>query len=185
MSYFKTRNLLLVLAVCLALFLAVVIALRFHPEDSLPAVVKALPEGVDVSLRDIDYTQVEEGHARWRLVAQQAERQSASGLMVLDSPSLSFYDEKGGVESSVEAERGEVSDDYQKVGLHGDVVLKNSGGYTVYTDQLDYDHAQQVVTTAAHVRLVADGVSLEGSGLVLDLKQERMRLNADVKGSLE
>lgn len=185
MSYFKTRNLLLVLAVCLALFLAAVIALRFHPEDPLPAVIKALPEGIDVSLRDIDYTQVEEGHARWRLVAQQAERQSASGTMVLESPSLSFYDDKGVIESSLEAKRGEVSDDYQKVGLRGDVVLKNSDGYTVYTDQLDYDHARQVATTAAHVLLVADGVSLEGTGLVLDVKQERMHLNADVKGSLE
>ncbi len=185
MSYFKPRNLLLVLALGLALVLLVVIALRYSPESQLQTIVKALPKGVDVSLQDIDYTHIENGKASWRLVAQQVERRSAEGVLRISIPQLSFYDEQGDLKGSLRADKGEVSDDYQNVRLLGDVVLKNTSNYTLYTDHLDYDHTTQVAATDAHVRLVADGVHLEGTGLVFYLKQERLLLNADVKGSLD
>jgi LPS export ABC transporter protein LptC len=54
----------------------------------------------------------------------------------------------------------------------------------MYTDHLDYDHTTQTATTDDHVRLVADGLRLQGTGLVFYLKQERLQLNADVKGVL-
>lgn len=185
MSYFKPRNLLLVLALSLALVLLAVIVLRYHPGSQLQSIVKALPEGIDVSLQDIDYTHIENGKSRWRLVAQQVEQQSASGVLEIISPQLSFYDESGETKGSLRASRGEVSNDYQNVRLRDDVVLKTSSGYTLYTDLLDYDHATQVAKTDAHVRLVADGLHLEGTGLLFYLKQERLHLNADVKGSLD
>ena len=183
-KFTKPRNLLLILALGLALALLVVISLRYRPEAQLQALVKALPEGVDVSLQDIDYTHIEEGRARWRLVAQQVERKSASGILGLISPQLNFYDDQGETKGSLQAGRGEVSEDYQEVKLRDNVILKNSAGYTLYTDRLDYDHTTQTATTDDHVRLVADGLRLQGTGLVFYLKQERLQLNADVKGVL-
>lgn len=185
MSYFKPRNLLLVLALGLALTLLVVIALRYRPGNQLQTIVKALPDGIDVSLQDLDYTHIENGKARWRLVAKQVERKSSSGVMGVSSPHLSFYDEDGKLEGSLQAGNGEVSDDYQHVSLREDVVLKNSDGYTLYTDYLDYDHATQTATTDAHVRLVGDDMRLEGTGLIFNLRQKHLSLNADVKGSFD
>jgi len=182
MSYFKPRNLLLVLALGLALTLLVVIALRYRPGNQLQTIVKALPEGIDVSLQDIDYTHIENGKARWRLVAKQVERKASSGVMGVSSPHLSFYDKEGEPEGSLQAGNGEVSNDYQNVSLREDVVLKNSDGYTLYTDHLDYDHATQTATTDARVRLVGDDMHLEGTGLAFNLRQERLSLKADVKG---
>jgi len=185
MSYFKPRNLLLVLALGLALVLLAVISLRYRTENQLQSLVDALPKGIDVALQDIDYTHIEDGNARWRLVAQQVERQSASGVLGLVAPQLRFYDEQGESKGFLQAGNGEVSDDYQQVRLRDDVVLKSSAGYTLYTDSLDYDHTTQQATTDAHVRMVADGMHLEGNGLVFYLQQERLLLNADVKGSIE
>lgn len=185
MSYFKPRNLLLVLALGLALVLLAVITLRYRTEGQLQSLIEALPEGIDVSLQDIDYTHIEEGKARWHLVAQQAERQSGSGMFGLVAPQLTFYDEQGKQKGSLRAGRGEVSDDYQQVRLRGDVVLKNFSGYTLYTDSLDYDHTTQMATTDEPVRIVADGMNLQGTGLVYSLKQERLQLKAGVEGSLD
>lgn len=182
MSYFKPRNLLLVIALGLALALLAVIALRYNPGSQLQTVAKALPEGVDVTLQDIDYTHIEDGLARWRLVARQVERRSDSGVLGLIEPQLSFYDEQGETKGSVQAGKGEVSDDYLRVSLSDHVVLKNSSDYTVYTDKLDYDHTTQMVTTDEHVRLVADGLDLQGTGLVFYQKLELLHLNGDVKG---
>jgi len=185
MSYFKPRNLLLVLALGLALVLLAVISLRYRAESQLQSLVDALPKGIDIALQDIDYTHIEDGNPRWRLVAQQVERQSASGVLGLVAPQLEFYDEQGESKGFLQAGKGEVSDDYQQVRLRVDVVLKSSAGYTLYTDSLDYDHTTQQATTDAHVRMVADGMHLEGDGLVFYLQQERLLLNADVKGSIE
>lgn len=183
MSYFKPRNFLLVLALTLALVLLVVIAMRYRPENQLQKVLNALPEGIDVALQDIDYTHIENGQARWRLVAPQVERLSGSGVLGLSNPQLSFYDEQGDPQGSLQAGKGEVSSDYQKVKLRDEVVLKSATGYTLYTDHLDYDHATQMATTDAHVLLVADGVHLEGTGLTFHSQQKLLNLKADVKGS--
>ncbi len=185
MSYLKPRNLLLVLALGLALVLLAVIVLRYRTESLLQPLVEALPKGIDVSLQDIDYTHLEDGRARWRLVAQQVERQSESGILGLVAPQLSFYDEQGEQKGSLQAGKGEVSDDYQQVRLRGDVVLKNFAGYTLYTESLDYDHTVQIATTDESVLIVADGMNLKGTGLVYFLKQERLQLKADVEGSLD
>jgi LPS export ABC transporter protein LptC len=185
MSYFKPRNLLLVMALALALILLAVIGLRYRPASQLQTMVKALPKGVDVSMQDIDYTHLEEGQARWRLVARQVARQAETGVLAVNRPRMSFYDAQGESAGSLEADQGEVSDDYQKVRLSGHVVLKNPDGYTLYTDHLDYDQASKTATTDAHVQLVGEGVQLEGTGLVFNVPKRVLHLRADVKGSFD
>jgi LPS export ABC transporter protein LptC len=185
MSYFKPRNLLLVLALALALILLAVIGLRYRPASQLQTVVKALPKGVDVSMQDIDYTHLEEGQARWRLVASQVVRQAETGRLAVNRPRMSFYDAQGEPSGSLEADQGEVSDDYQRVRLIGHVVLRNPDGYTLYTDHLDYDQDSQTATSDAHVQLVGEGVQLEGTGLVFNVPKRLLNLSADVRGSLD
>lgn len=185
MSYLKPRNLLLVMALGLALVLLAVIALRYRPGSQLQSLVESLPQGVDVSMQDIDYTHIEEGRPRWRLVAEQVERQAATGLLGVGSPQMSFYDPEGELSGTLQAGEGEVSDDYRKVLLRGDVILQNSAGYTLYTDHLDYDQSTQTATTDAYVRLVGNGLNLEGTGLAFHVQQQRLNLHADVKGTLD
>jgi len=185
MSYFKSRNLLLVLALAFALALLVVIIVRYKPEDQLQSVVKALPEGVDVSLEDIDYTHIEGGVARWRLVASQVARQADSKVMKVKNPSLDFYDDQGKKNGELKALSGDVTDDYQKVFLHGNVVLKNSDGNTLYADELDYDQKMQIATTDTPVRLVADGMTMNGTGMVYKVAEKRLILKSKVNGVIE
>lgn len=185
MSYFKPRNLLLVLALVLALVLLVVIVLRFQPESQLQTVVKALPEGVDVSLEDIDYTHIEGGVARWRLVAKAVKRQADSKTIAVNAPELDFFNELGEANGTLRANTGEVSDDYQDVFLRGNVVLKNPDGYTLYTDSLDYGHNKQVAKTSEHVRLVADGMTMEGVGMVYRVPEKLLILKSRVSGIID
>jgi LPS export ABC transporter protein LptC len=185
MSYFRPRNLLLVLALILAVILLAVIAMRYRPENNLRTIVKALPEGIDVSLQDIDYTHIEEGRARWRLVATQVERQAKSSILVVNSPQMTFYDEQREVRGSLQAVTGEVSEDYRKVQLNDEVVLKNTSGYTLYTDRLTYDHDTQTATTDALVRLESKGLHLQGRGLVFHVQTKQLQLKEQVEGVFE
>lgn len=185
MSYFKPRNLLLVLAVVLALVLLVFVAVQHKPESQLQTLAKSMPEGVDVALQDIDYTHIEGGQARWRLVAQKVEHRMGSDLLSIEKPQLSFFDEQGEIAGAMQSGQGTVSENYQKVQLFEDVVLQNASGYTLYTDRLDYDNASQVAQTDAHVRIEAKGMKLEGAGMVFNVQKKTMQLHADVKGYLE
>jgi len=185
MSYFRPRNLLLVLALILAVILLAVIAMRYRPESNLRTMVKALPEGIDVSLQDIDYTHIEDGRARWRLVAQQVERQAKSSTLVVSSPHMTFYDEQGEVKGSLQAASGKVSEDYRKVQLNDEVILKNPSGYTLFADRLRYDHDTQTATTDSLVRLESKGLHLEGRGLIFHVQTKRLQLNEQVEGVFE
>ena len=185
MSYFRPRNFLLVLAMALAVILLAMIVMRYRPENNLQTIVKALPEGVDVSLQDIDYTHIEEGRARWRLVALQVERQAKTSTLVISSPRMSFYDEQGEITGSLQAVTGAVSEDYRVVRLNDQVVLQNTSGYTLSTDRLTYDHDTQRVTTDSLVRFESNGLYLEGRGLIFHLQIKKLELNEQVRGVFE
>jgi len=173
------------MALILAVILLAVIAMRYRPEDNLRTIVKALPEGVDVSLQDIDYTHIEDGRARWRLVAQQVERQAKSSTLVVNRPQVTFYDEQGEIKGSLQALSGEVSEDYRNVQLNDEVVLENMSGYTLLTDRLKYDHDTQTATTDSLVRLESKGLHLEGRGLVFHVQTKQLQLNEQVEGIFE
>ena len=117
--------------------------------------------------------------------ASQVERRANSGSLNVDNPQMSFYDERGESKGSLQADRGVISDDYQKIGLRGDVILKNSAGYTLYTDSLDYDQSTQTATSDASVRLAGDGINVEGMGLVLYPHEDRFLLSGNVRASFE
>jgi LPS export ABC transporter protein LptC len=181
----KPRNLLLVLAVAIAVILLVVISKRYRPEDQLQAVIKALPEGIDVSLEEIDYTHIEGGVARWRLVAHEVTRQADTQIMLVKNPLLEFFNDQGTPDGELQASTGKISDDYQQVDLKGDVVLKRADGYTLYTDRLEYDHKKQVAKTNAPVRLVSDKMTMNGTGMTYRVAKRRLVLNSAVNGIID
>jgi LPS export ABC transporter protein LptC len=169
----------------LALALLALITTRYSPESQLEAVVQSLPKGIDVALEDIDYTHVENGQARWRLLSNQVERKAASGNLELAAPELKFFDEQGEPAGSIRSQWGEVSSDYQVVKLRGDVFFQHVGGYTVETESMDYDHSMQKLTTTLHVLMTAEGMRLEGNGMTLYLQEKQLELASDVEGFLD
>lgn len=185
MSYFRARNLLLVFALVLAAGLAVTITLRVQPEAVIKTAVESLPEGVDLALKDIDYTHVQEGIARWRLKAEQVEHQSSDKLLLVRKPHLDFYDEEGELQGTLVAEAGQVTSAYDHVVVNGEVVLESVHGYTFFTKTLEYDHKRQRVTTDDPVKLLGEGVMVTGKGLNLNLVTRKLIIRADVDALFE
>ncbi|MDH3998296.1 MAG: LPS export ABC transporter periplasmic protein LptC [Desulfuromonadales bacterium] len=181
---FKSRNILLISALLLALALALVIAAKFNPETQLERVVKALPQGIDVALQDIDYTHVENGVPRWRLVARQVEHDSSSRFLSVNAPQLTFFSDQGESQGALTAETAQLSQDYQVVELSGQVVLENVSGYTLYTEALTYDHRASEARTDAPVRMVSEQLEVQGQGLLFDLEKRQLSLLSQVSGRL-
>jgi LPS export ABC transporter protein LptC len=185
MTLFKARNLLLLLALLVVAGLSAIVALRYRPPVEITRVAKALPEGVDLALKDIDYTHSEGGVARWRLVARQVAHRDSDRLMTVSDLHLTFYDERGVEQGTMRARTGQVNADFSSVEVNDQVEVASRSGYTLHTDRLVYTQADRTIRTESPVKLIADGLKLDGVGMDLDLQTLRMRVHSRVHATLQ
>ena len=185
MTLFKSRHLLLVLAVVLAGVLAIIVAVRYRPPLDTAKLVKALPTGVDLALQDINYTHTEGGVARWRLVAKQVAHRPGEQVTAVNDLQLTFYDAGGREQGTMSAQAGRIASDFSWVEVRDAVTIVSRHGYTLQTDHLTYRQEARSITTEAPVRLTGNGLQLDGVGLQLDLETQRLRVPAQVHAVLQ
>jgi LPS export ABC transporter protein LptC len=184
-ALFKPRNLLLLLALLLAGGLAAIVAARYRPAVEVIEVAKSLPTGVDVALQDINYTHTEGGVARWRLVSRQVEHRTDEKVTALRDLHLTFFDKAGVEQGTLRARNGQVNADFSVVEVRDDVEVVNVSGYTLRTTQLTYRQQEHSIRTDAPVSLTAEGLNLDGVGMVVDLETNRIRILGKVHALVE
>ncbi|MBW2477771.1 MAG: LPS export ABC transporter periplasmic protein LptC [Deltaproteobacteria bacterium] len=184
MKVFRARNLLLLLALVIAIILAATIYMRQQPEKAIDIAKQVLPEGVDLSLKGLDYTHIESGTRRWHLTATRVEHQATTEQLVLHNPQLDFFDEHGVALGNLRAEKGLVSEDYQQIVATGKVVLEDDRGYTFVTSTLKYDHDQTAFETEDPIKLTGERIVITGRGLRMDLTSRHLEIKADVKATI-
>lgn len=183
-SLFKLRNLLLLLAIGLAILLIAEVMRRYRPVVNVPVSTAALPAGVDLALQQLDYTHTEGGVSRWRLVASRAEHQSVSKILQVKDLQLVFFDEHGNEQVSLKARSGTISSDYSTVEVRDEVELIHRNGYTLRTTSLSYRQADGMIRTDAPIRLTGRDVTMDGVGLRIDLNKRRLQVPARVRAVL-
>ena len=185
-SLFRSRNLLLLLAIGLAVVLAAVVMSRYRSPVivAVPVVTPALPPGIDLALQQIDYTHTEGGAARWRLVASRAEHQAESKLMMVKDLELTFFEAGGSEQINVKALHGQINSDYSAVEVRDDVVLTHRNGYTLRTNYLHYSQADGMIRTDAPIHLTGQDVTLDGVGLRVDLSRRQLHVLGNVQAVL-
>ncbi|MDT8441266.1 MAG: LPS export ABC transporter periplasmic protein LptC [Desulfuromonadales bacterium] len=177
----KKRHLLPVLAILLAVVLATAVTLGRQPGETVVRALKALPDNVDLALETIDYTHLVDGVRRWRLQAERVERRAGSEGLEISMPRLTLFDEGGDDLGEATAATGWVKNDYSRVHLVDNVEVEHRSGYRLYTARLDFDQASRMIVTDAPVRLVGEKLELLGTGLTLDLANEKLLVPADVR----
>ena len=181
MTLIRPRNLLLVLALLLAAVLATIVMTRQRPSVEVKSAANALPSGVDLALRDINYTHTEGGVARWRLVAKQVQHRSEPQGMVVADLQLTFFDPAGIEQGTLTARNGQVDADFSVVEVRGEVQIVSRNGYTLQTEHLIYRQQDRTIRTDAPVRLVSKEMQLDGVGMTLDLATQRLQVHDKVR----
>jgi LPS export ABC transporter protein LptC len=183
MMPFKRRNLLLVLAIVLAAALAVTVIVHYRSASDVIDVVQSLPAGVELALQEIDYTHSEAGVVRWRLKAERAERLVSEGQLAVKNLSLTFFNEHGTYQSVLRADEGESDKAFSELHVRGDVVVA-SERYRLSTDRLVYKQSDQKIYSDSRVFWTADGLTVKGHGLILDLKNRSISVYGGVEAVL-
>ena len=125
--------------------------------------------GVDLVTQDPDGT-------RWRLQAEQGEGWEGVGTGKLQWVRGSL--ERGSASVRLEAGRAEV-DEMDAVRLSGGVILRWDG-YTARVPQAEYRRRDGRVTSGEAVELEGSTVSVQGTGLDLDVERRMARIQTGV-----
>lgn len=178
------RNLLALVILVLAGALTITVIRNFQgalPEEDL----EALPRNIDLALKEIRYTETSDGIRRWTLVADSAAHSVSEGVSRIENVQMTFYDRQGAEDVVLSARSGSFRVDTREVEVHGDVEIKSSRGYALYTEQLNYSEADRVVRTAASVRMVSAGMELTGKGMRLNVVDHTLVLLSAVRARIE
>jgi LPS export ABC transporter protein LptC len=179
---FNVRNLLALAILVLAGALIFAVIRNFKgvaPEE----IIESLPGNVDLSLKQINYTETRDGKRHWTLVADSADHTVKDGTTRIENIHMTFYDEESG-DVILTAEKGELKSDSREVTVRGDVVVQNPQGYFLYTDSLLYREAERMITTEEPVRMVSEKMEVTGVGMRLHIEDHTLVLLSDIQARL-
>lgn len=166
--------------------LAVVFGLGYRlwdqrSETAPDPVINSLPANADLSLQDIQYTETSEGIRRWTLTAKSGAYEAGQGKSAVQDMRLEIFDKQGREQMVLTADHGVWLSETGEIEAQGNVVVKTTEGYTLYTEQLGYSTRNDQVSTDQAVRVKKDSVELFAHGMRYGLKDRRLTLISQVR----
>jgi LPS export ABC transporter protein LptC len=181
----RTNKIKWVLSLTLAIsFGAVVwffIQFRQHHDPLKMPLPKATANAL-MALSQVRQTATKDGVVQWKLEAEAAELEAGTGNMVLQAPQIDFFLEKGG-QVHMTAQKGILNTRNNNMEVHGHVLLRN-GRYTLSTEELDYQHAQRIITARAPVQISGQAIQLHAATMIYDLNTNQASFSGPVEGIL-
>jgi LPS export ABC transporter protein LptC len=124
------------------------------------------------------------GRRKWLLEAGQATSNETTGVSVLRSVRVTFYDEDGSVASTLTSEEGEAESKTRHLVARKNVIVETPDGERLETEILEWDNARKKILTDAPVRIVQGENVYTGVGLVSDPDLEHFEILKDVRGAV-
>jgi len=123
------------------------------------------------------------GKRQYTLEAQKAyvydpaQRVDVTGLRVL------FYDEAGGVSSTLVADEGSIYSPNEDLVARGNVIVRTSDSTMLETDSLAWSNQRRLVRTDADLVIETPKGRIEGKGLVSDAGLTKIDILSPVQGT--
>ena len=164
-----------------SLVLAVVFFVK-RPEK-LPA--PPVPEGEKKTLvfKDVKYSGEKKGAIDWEIHAAVAKKSIDKPLVEMEGVK-GLYKPKKGVNVSFSAEKSSL-DTEKETGNVQDVEIIYNKEYTMRSRFFEFDFKKGVAGTTSPVTIKGPKVGLGGTGMTVNTKDEIVRLERDVNGSVE
>lgn len=152
------------------------------PENSRP-MENLPPQGVAMQLSNVHYEQIDQhGNKEWALEAQSAQVFNEEKKIVLKKLDVIFFSAKGKGFTLV-ADQGELYTDSKDVAVSGNVVTTTDQGFQIESDSLKYSSQDRTISTTDKVTLRGNNMVMKGTGMIIDVEKETLRLLEEVKAS--
>ena len=173
------------LFVAISLLLMIFVNYRKGEQDILP---EPQAKKVDISFHKVILTNTQDGITSWKLEAEAANFDTRSRDGFLKGVRVTFFGSKEG-DLVLTADEGELTGGGTHMEVRGNVVVKGSQGYTLYSRTLEYFQKDDLISTASPVRFVADGLEIRGLGMRFRVKDRSLtiieKINAQIAGTIK
>jgi LPS export ABC transporter protein LptC len=144
---------------------AVAVAAAGCAEERTETVVIEKGRTPDEVFADFVTQETDSGLVRWKLTAPRASRFKDKQLVVLDRPTIVFYDQAGAVRTTLVSDAGEYDEAKRDMLAFGHVVVTSVDGDVLETDSLVWDNTQKMILSDSFVKLKRGRDVITGYGL--------------------
>lgn len=143
-----------------------------------PAGAPASP--ADLKLDRLRYTETRDGVKEWELEAASAHYFKEDGTVVLEKIRAAFFG-KSQQTYSLEGEKGRFNTQTKAIEAFDGVKLETSDGYRLETRTLSYQADTRELSTGDPVEMQGPQGRISGTGLIVDLDEQRMKILGPVE----
>jgi len=157
--------------------------------DSTPVHQSVTPseiERADAKISGFTFTQTTGDTVEWEIQAKQARLFESEKQALLNDVDITFYGAQG-KELTVSGEEGTFNTKTKHFILanrNAPLIVETGGGYTIYTNRLEWANDTKQISTEDYVRIVGHGVEVTGRGLLGKLGSEEFEVLEDVRVAL-
>lgn len=171
---FKTR-------LALAFVFTVLLACGKNSPEEIGAQQTEVP---DETIVQFATEESDSGRVRWRLTAPQADRFNSRNVLMMEKPTIEFYDEFGFLQTTLTSQNGEYSQVTSDLLAYGDVVVVSVQGDVLETDSLRYLNNEDKIVSDSFVRLRRGNDIVTGYGLECDHTLDTVDIKRDVNATI-
>ncbi|PLY04155.1 MAG: LPS export ABC transporter periplasmic protein LptC [Desulfuromonas sp.] len=174
------RHLLVLLALCLVVVLGVrIYTFRSNPpaqdEDTV-----SVSADKDLELRDVTFTESEDGVPVWSLRAERADYTRNGQVADFQVIEVTFFSSEKEERARLTANSALADLSTHELTARGDVKLHTVDGGRLSTEVLNYRYQDKLLWTDRSVLFERHGVHIEGLGMTYDLEQKLLDLESSV-----
>lgn len=163
----------------------VVSALRAQKvnDDEIRRLAADVVPEAEQRMQNFRRAKIRDGKKVWEIAARQARYSQEHGDIVVEGPEVSLYLKDGEV-VALRCREGRVrldnDEEVMRLELAGEIEVRLNG-FVITTDSAVYESEQNTISSPGTVRVVGNGVEVEGQGYSVDVAEKRLSLAANVR----
>lgn len=163
--------------------LVVLVGLHYMNSKGLEVVV-AEDRSVGLKMSGIHYSSTRDGKVQWVLDAKSATAFKRGERTIFDTVKLVFF-AADATTYKLTANEGTVDEKLGTVEVRGDVHVESMDGkYSLKTEVLNYSSEMKRFETDRPVELLASGMDVTGTGLMIDIDRGVLKVQSNVRAVL-
>ena len=144
--------------------------------------INLLPDEA-LQIKDFHRAQVEGDRKIWEVFGDEARYNKDEKLLAVQKARILFYQQDTTIEAIGKVGNlwmGEGQSDLEKAQLLGDVQV-TFRGYVLRTNEILYFKSRNMMVLPSRVSIKGEGMELDGSHMEINLNDEKLRLNGNVR----
>jgi LPS export ABC transporter protein LptC len=173
-----------VLAFALGLTIVLVVGVwKGKNQKELQGVETTERSDAEMRLKDMEFTELQEGKRLWTLRAAEAKYFHEEKKTLLSSVRVSFFLESG-EEIRLESQEGALHAGTKNMEMWNSVQAVLPRGYQLFTERVFYDYEKKAISSNTLIKLTGPDVQLEGKLWEFRIPENKAVVEGGVQGTL-